>query len=61
MGILCTSMYLHRGCFTTYILRDTTIPLVRSKRFPPRTNGLTRLPAVVTAKERTLKNSTLVV
>ena len=33
---------------TLYTLRDTIIPLVRSQGSPPRTNGLTRPPAMVT-------------
>ena len=43
-------MYLPRGCLTLYTLRDTIIPPCAELRFSPRENGLTRLPAVVTAE-----------
>ena len=44
MGVLCDCP---RGCLTMFTLRDTIIPLVRSKTSPPRTNDVTGLPAVI--------------
>ena len=36
----------------TLLVRDTIIPLVRGKGSPPRTNDLTRLPAVTDRQQR---------
>ena len=52
MGILCIFLV---SALPKHALRDTIIPLVRSQVFLPRTNYLTRPPAVVTAKQTNKK------
>ena len=48
MGVLCNCPV---GDLPS-VLRDTIIPLVQSKIAPPRTNDLTRPPAVIDAKQQ---------
>ena len=48
MGVLCICLVGD----LPYTLRDKAIPLVRSKGYPPRSNDLTRSPAVTDCRKK---------